>query len=84
LWKYKTMIDLVLNKRRTQNDDQISEVSSTEKEQLSVVKPLLFFIFFGIFLVLSIQSDYLFFSELLVSGGVLLIILFIKLLSKSS
>lgn len=76
------MIDLVLNKRKTRDDDKVAGVSSTEKEQLSVVTPVLFFICFGICVILSIQRDYLFFSELLTAGGIIAMIVGVKMRSQ--
>lgn len=78
------MSDFVIRKKeeRTSEATTVSFVKPTRKE-LSLVLKIVFFIaaFFGL-IFMSISSDNLMLTEILVSGGILSIVFLIHILSK--
>lgn len=76
------MNDFVINKKeRTSKDKATSFVQATEKQQSVILKVVVFFVaFFGV-IYLSISSNNLMLTELLVAGGILSQVFLVHLLS---
>lgn len=75
------MNDFALNKESKQNVKIDSLQNSVKNEEFTYVKPLIMLLVLSAFIILSLQHDNLFMSELLISGGILMLVFVIHFLS---
>ncbi|WP_040247595.1 hypothetical protein [Psychroserpens mesophilus] len=76
------MNDLILNKQRNQSLKREALDKSIKRKRLILIKPLLMLAVLSTFIILSIKNNNLFLSELLISGGILMLIFIVYLFSQ--
>lgn len=76
------MNDLILNKQRNQSLKREALDKSNKRKRLILIKPLLMLAVLSTFIILSIKNNNLFLSELLISGGILMLIFIVYLFSQ--
>ncbi|WP_299338581.1 hypothetical protein [uncultured Psychroserpens sp.] len=77
------MSDFILKKQRRKESRAKFLTSALAKQQLGLIKLVLFVMTFGIFIYMSAQNSNLFLSELLISGGIIMMLLIIHFLSNN-
>lgn len=76
------MSDFILKKQKKNTVKVTGRIPSISKKLSKFVKPFLASIVYGIFVMMSIKSDNLFLTELLVSGSIIAMLYFVHLMSQ--
>lgn len=77
------MSDFILKKQRRKENKATLLTPALAKQQLGLIKLVFLVMVYGAFIYISTQNDDLFLSELLISGGIIVMLLILHFLSNN-